>query len=751
MSAYERIVTTSGGHNCGGRCFLDVHVAGNRVTRITGSMRTFGSDEIRLSPCVRCGSYLERLYDPRRLKYPLRRTGRRGEGKFERISWKEAVAVISCELKRITETYGPRSRYVHYSTGIKGRMAEREFFRRLLSIYGGGYLNYYNSYSTACTTYATPYTYGTAETGSSRDTWLHSKLIILWGHNPAETVNSTGTMGYLKQAREKGAGIIVIDPRRSDTVKALADQWIPVLPTTDNALMDAMTWVILAENLYDRDFVDRYCVGFDEEHMPPGIPPGNSLVSYILGRADGIEKTPDWAAGICGVSAETIRQLARDFALSKPAALVQGFGPQRHAYGEQPVRGGTVLAAITGNVGIPGGWASGLGSYRPVKVASVPFSNPVTAAIPVFQWTEALARGEELTAADGLTGAEKLDSSIKFIANLAGNTLVNQHSDINRTRELLADESKCEFILASDEFLTPSTDFADIVLPSTNFLERIDIIESDDFGEYAVFMNKAVEPEFERRTGYDWIAEIADSLGVGGEFTGGRAYDDWAPYIVAETRRRDPDFPDYATFVREGIYYPERKEPHVAFRSQIEDPVNNPFPTPSGRIEIFSERLYRMNNPAEIPAVPGYIPAWEGPDDPLRDRFPLQLIGWHSKRSTHSTFANLNRAEKIVPMELWMNPSDAKPRGIQQGSRVRVFNGRGEVLIPVKLTEDIMAGVVAMPQGGWFRKDEEGSDGGASINTLTRQKPTPLAKGNPQHTNLVQVLSMQDSVSREEQ
>ena len=239
--------------------------------------------------------------------------------------------------------------------------------------------------------------------------------------------------------------------------------------------------------------------------------------------------------------------------------------------------------------------------------------------------------------------------------------------------------------------------------------------------------------------------------GVGGEFTGGRAYDDWAPYIVAETRRRDPDFPDYAAFVREGIYYPERKEPHVAFRSQIEDPENNPFPTPSGRIEIFSERLYRMNNPAEIPAVPGYVPAWEGPEDPLRDRFPLQLIGWHSKRSTHSTFANLNRAEKTVPMELWMNPFDAKSRGILQGSRVRVFNGRGEVLIPVKLTEDIMAGVVAMPQGGWFRRDEKGADGGASINTLTRQKPTPLAKGNPQHTNLVQVLSVQDGMPGEDQ
>ncbi len=739
MKQDERIVSTTGNHNCGGRCLLEVHVRGNRALRISGSKRRFGPEGRQLLPCVRCGSYLKRLYHPDRLKYPLMRVGKRGEGRFERISWNEALDHIAGELRRITETYGPRSRYIHYATGIMGKLAEKEFFRRLLGIYGGGYLNYYNSYSTACTNYATPYTYGTARTGSSRETLKDSKLIILWGHNPAETIFSTGTFSYLKEAKTKGARIIVVDPRRSDTVKALADQWIPLRPTTDNALMDAMLWVMISEKLYDEDFVRRFCLGFDENQMPPGIPPGNSLASYILGESDGIPKTPEWAEAICGVPADRIRSFAREYAGAKPAALIQGYGPQRHALGEQPVRGATVLAAVTGNVGISGGWASGAGTFKRFSLASVPVYNPVTASIPVFLWTEAITRGMSLGPEDGLIGAEKLDSSIKFIANLAGNCLVNQHSDIRRTEVILKDESLCEFILVSEEFLTSSAMYADIVLPSTNFLERIDIAASDTLGEYTIFQNQAVEPEFERRTGYDWIRELADRLGVGDEFSQGKSYEDWARFIVDETRRAEPDFPSYGRFREKGIYYPVYEKPHIAFEEQIRDPEKNPFPTPSGKIEIFSERLYRMNRPDEIPAVPKYLPSWEGPEDELTKKYPLQLIGWHSRRSTHSTFANLDRAHKTEALAVWINPRDAAPRGIVDGDMLRVWNDRGQVELPARITEDIMQGVAAMPQGGWYRPDAKGVDKGPSINTLTRFKPTPLAKGNSQHTILVEI------------
>ena len=738
MAGDKNIVLTSCGHNCGARCLIQVHVNHGGVTRVSGNQKTQAAGNTPFQGCLRLPAIKERLYHPDRLNYPLKRTGPRGEGVFARISWEEATGLIAAELKRITETYGPESRYVHYGSGINGVLAEGEFFRRLLSIYGGGYLNYEGSYSTACTNVATKYTYGTSQTGSSRDNWLHSRLIILWGHNPLETSFGTNTVHYLKQAKKKGAKIVVVDPRYSDTVMALADEWVPLLPTTDNALMDAMVYILIKEKLYDKSFVDKFCLGFDDTQMPPGISSEQSLAAYILGSYDGIVKTPEWAEKITRVPAASIRKLAHEYATLKPAALIQGWGPQRHAYGEQPVRGATVLAAITGNIGIPGGWASGSGHCLHMKSLKLPYHNPVKTTIPVFTWSQAVEKGQSMTPADGLKHADYLKSGIKFLACLAGNALINQHSDINKTKAILRDENACEFILVSDEFMTASAKFADLLLPSTNFLERIDIIAPWDH-EYLIFQNKAVETQHECRTGYDWMQDVAEKLGVENAFTLGRTYEDWARYIVEQYRKIDAAFPSYEEFSRTGIYSKEKDRPFIAFRAQIEDFPNHPFPTPSGKIEIFSPRLYAMNNPAEIPPIPKYIACWEGPEDPLKDRYPLQLIGWHSKRSVHSTMANSDLLEKAVPHCLWIHPADAHDRRLEDGERVRVFNQRGTLEITAKVTTRIIPGVVAMPQGAWYNPDANGVDHGGCINTLTKYHPTPLARGNPQHTNRVQV------------
>jgi len=737
MAEKEKQILTSCTFNCGARCLLAVQVKNNRVTRISCGRRESPPGTQPFRDCPRVPALKERLEHPDRLKYPLKRAGRRGEGKFTRISWEEATSLIAAELQRITETHGPEARYVHYGSGINGILAEGEFFRRLLAS-SGGYLNYYGSYSTACTNIATPYTYGTNKTGSSRESWLHSRLILLWGHNPAETSFGSDTLAYLQRARQGGARIIVIDPRYSDSAARLADQWIPLLPTTDNALMDAMIYVLVKENLYDKDFVEKYCLGFAENQMPPGVPAGQSLTSYVLGEVDGIAKTPRWAEKITRVPAATIHQLAREYATRKPAALLQGWGPQRHACGEQAARGATVLAAITGNVGILGGWASGSGHYVAAQWPTLPYENPVQTAIPVFSWIQAVADGQEMTSADGIRHAGGLTSGIKFLACLAGNALINQHSEINRTKALLADENNCQFILVSDEFMTSSAIYADLLLPSTNFLERIDLVAPWD-QEYLIFQNQAVEARYERRTGYDWIREVAEKLGVEEAFARGRSYEGWARYLVQRCREADPAFPAYEEFSRRGFYRKETHRPYVAFQEQIQDLDNHPFPTPSGRIEIFSPRLFALRKPREIPAIPRYIPCWEGPEDPLKERYPLQLIGWHSKRSVHSTLANSERLARAVPHALWIHPADAGPRGLADGDRVRVLNDRGTLEIQARVTTRIIPGVVAMPQGAWYQPDDKGVDRGGCINTLTKDHPTPLARGNPQHTNLVQV------------
>ncbi|QUH21588.1 molybdopterin-dependent oxidoreductase [Alkaliphilus sp. B6464] len=736
------IIPTAGTNNCGGRCVIKAHVKDGVVVRLSTDDEPDDPKSPQVRACVRGRSYRKTVFHPDRLKYPMKRVGKRGEGEFERITWEEAIDIIASETKRIKEEYGPASRFVHYASGVSATIRGNTLCQRLLAL-DGGHLGYYNSYSTACTAQATPYTYGTSSTGNTPDDWVNSKLIILWGHNPAESIFGT-TLYHLRRAKEAGVKIIVVDPRYSDTAIAFADEWVPILPGTDNAVMDAMAYVMITENLHDEDFLNKYTVGFDGEHMPEGIDGKESYKSYVLGEADGIPKTPEWAEKISKTPAETIIKLAREYATTKPAALIQGWGPQRNAHGEQIVRGATVLATMTGNVGINGGWASGAGNAGRQSIPSVPIpENPFPGKIPVFLWTDAIVRGTEMGAKDGVTGVDKLPSNIKLIYNLAGNTLLNQHSDCNKTAEILKDESKVEFIVVSDIFMTPSAKFADILLPANSMFERNNITTPWNSGDFVVYANKVVDPPFECKFEYEWLIEVADRLGIREEFTEGKeTIEDWCKWIVEGIKNNHPEFPSYEEFKARGIYKWTYDEPLVAFKAQIEDPENNPFPTPSGKIEIFSKRLYDMKNPAEIPAVPKYISSWEGPEDPLTKKYPLQCIGHHTKRRCHSTHDNNPWAEEVEAQSIWINTQDAEARGIQNGQMVKVFNDRGVVILPAKVTTRIMPGVTSMPQGAWYDPDKDGIDRRGNINTLTSHKPTPLAKGNPQHTNLVEIESI---------
>jgi anaerobic dimethyl sulfoxide reductase subunit A len=685
----------------------------------------------------------------------MKRVGDRGEGKFERISWQEAVDTIVKEWIRIRDTYGPGSRYVNYATGVSALFRGNQLAKRLLAL-DGGFLDSYNSYSTACITQATKLMYGTTESGNSLEDWLNSNLIILWGHNPAETKFDSGTLYYLRQAKKKGIPIIVIDPRKNDTAILLDAEWIPLRPATDSALADAMAYVIVDRGLQDQDFLDRCCVGFDKAHMPEGIAPSECYLSYLLGEKDGVPKTPQWGERITGVKAATIEQLAVRYATAKPAALIQGYGAQRHAYGEQSARGAMLLACMTGNVGISGGWASGVADSTRHKDPSIP--RPVNAygrMIPVFLWTEAILRGHEMTDLDGVTRiAEsdaqnavnsgqsdhvKLDSDIKMILNLAGNTLINQHGDINRTAEILRDTSKCEFIVCSDLFMTASAKFADILLPGVSMFECENITMPWKYGDFVGFTNKAIEPLYEGRFEYDWLVEVARGLGLEQEFSLGRTAGDWLKAAYEELRKTETELPDYETLKEAGIYRYQNNKVRIAFEKECQDPEKYPFPTPSGKIEIFSEKVYNTEYKEFFPAIPRYVTPPEGADDPLREMYPLQMIGWHTKRRCHSIHDNNQAMHRLDPQCIWIHPDDAAERGIQDGDEVLVRNDRGSVQIPARITDRIMRGVTAMTQGAWYQPDENGTDHGGSINVLTSLHPTPYARGNAQHTNLVEI------------
>ncbi|MGE5590849.1 MAG: DMSO/selenate family reductase complex A subunit [Bacillota bacterium] len=734
----ETIVPSGCANNCGGRCVIKAHVRDGKLVRITSDPAADTPDLPALRACLRGRSYRQMVYNPDRVKHPMKRVGKRGEGKFGQISWDEATTMVAEQIKRISKDYGPLALYPHYGWGLSGMNCGNTWIQRLLGLYNGDWLNYARDYSAAQTEYATPLTYGTFACGDFRENWVHSRLIILDGFNPAENVFGTNTTYFLRKAKEAGARIVVIDPRYTDTAVAFADDWIPIRPNTDSALFVAMAYVIISENLYDQALVDKIAQGFDEAHMPPGIPPGNSFKSYVLGEGDDkTPKTPEWAEKITGIPARTIKSLARQYATMKPAALVQGYGPQRHASGEQTVRTAIALATITGNLALKGGGGSGIG-MTPEYVAtdSIPVKGGST-KIPVFLWTDAITRGTEMTKEkDGIEGADRLPSNIKLIFNMAGNAMVNQHADINKTVKILQDESLVEFIVTSDIVMTPTARFSDLVLPAASVYERCDLISPWGFGQYLIWINKAIDPLFEARQEYDWIAEVAAKLGLKDQFTEGKTAEQWLEQCLTTTAKTYPEFPGIEAFKKAGVFRVTRTDFTPPLAPMVEA---GKFPTPSGKIEIFSQQLWDRNQHEEVPAIPKYVPGFEGPLDPLREKYPLQLHGWHYKRRAHSIHDDNPWMEEAARQEMWMNPADAEARGIKNGDKAKVFNDRGATILPVKVTVRIMPGVVAIPQGAWYTPGPDGVDRRGALNVLTNQRPTAMAWANAQHTNLVEV------------
>lgn len=732
-------------HNCGGRCLLRVLVKDGRISRIDTDDRPGDTAaDPQLRACIRGRAYRRRQYHPDRLQHPLLRTGSRGEGKFTRITWDEAYDRFVEKLKTIRDKYGNESIFIPYGTGSYNQINGRWPAVRLMNLYGGA-LDYYNSYSWACISKATTTVYGTGVCGNQRQDWLNSRYIIMWGWNPAEMRDGTNSEYFIKMARKKGARVVCIDPRMTLSAVALADEWIPIRPGTDAAMMSAMAYTMVKEDLIDRSFIRTHCIGFDKDQMPPGLEQEESYLDYLHGTRDGEPKTPAWAARITGVPSETIIRIAREYATTKPAMLYQGYGMQRRAYGEQPVRAGCVLAAISGNIGIHGGWASGIA----LQPGPGPFwsifptgTNPVKAKIPVFLWTEAIIRGTSMSARDGLTGTNKLTSNIKLIWSVASNILINQHGNTGRSARILSDESQVEFIVAQDQFMTPSARYADLVLPACTHFETWGLEDGWKYGEEVILMPQIVEPAFESRSDYGICAGLAAKLGIGQEFTEGLDERGWTKRLWDQYRlMRFPGLPDFEEFLvsNKGVYSVPVYDPAVSFEKFRKDASANPLPTPSGKIEIFSETLLNLNQPLEIPPIPKYIQEWESPFGKEAELYPLQAIGPHYLARVHSTHDNVDWLREAFPQRLFINPIDAGPRNISNGDVVLAFNPRGRIELPCRVTPKIMPGVVAIPQGAWSEFNRSGIDIKGNINTLSSERWSPLAFGNTQHTIMVEI------------
>ncbi|MFC1914006.1 molybdopterin-dependent oxidoreductase [Chloroflexota bacterium] len=706
----EKIVRTTCASHCGGTCVLRVHVKDGVITRI----ETDDGEEPQLRACARGRAYRQRVYDSSRLKYPLKRVGTRGKGRFERITWSEALDTVAKELIRIRDTHGPASIVFAPGAGDITQVHNPfRLFHKTLSLIGG-YTPTWGVWSYQGGIFAVTNTYGDWRSGNSRDDLLNSRLIILWGWNPANTVCGTNTCWYLARAREAGTRVVAVDPRLTDTAAVLADQWIPIVPGTDAAMLIAMAYVIINENLQDRAFLNKYTIGF--EHFK----------NYVLGIEDGVSKTPQWAEKITGVPAAIIQNLAKAYASTKPAALLTGIAPGRTAYGEQYHRAAMTLAAITGNVGIHGGDAAGRawesGSWYPYKMLYGPTHRPKDGVNPIMKNLSADGRMQLYVSSGvhyakvadfiikGKTGGYPTDPKMLFIVN---HNYVNQNPNINKTAQAL---NKLEFIVVLEQVMTSTAKFADILLPTATFLERNDIYWGVGTPFYSL-VKKVIEPWGECKTHLEIARELALHAGVT-DFGDENEEDVMREYAIGT------EIPNYEEFKKKGIYRISPGEPYVAFKEQIGDMTNNKFNTPSGKIELYCQTLADRNDP-KCPPIAKYIETWESRNDPLTEKYPLQFISTHFKRRTHGQFDQVPWLRELESQALVINTIDAEARGISNGDHVRVFNDRGEVIIACKVTERIIPGVVDMPQGAWYEPDEKRIDRGGNPNVLTRDEISP--------------------------
>ncbi|NKF52737.1 molybdopterin-dependent oxidoreductase [Shewanella sp. WXL01] len=789
--------------NCGSNCPIKVFSRDGVITRIETDHET--TDEYgvnhQIRACARGRSLKQRTYAPDRLTTPMKRVGKRGEGKFVPITWDQAYSEIAAKLQSVAQEYGNESIYFNYGTGAYyGFASNTATWGRLLNL-NGGFLNHHWDYSWAQVYSACMATYGDqwdSIGGSSLSEIENSDLFVGFGYNPNEIRQSGSGEGYdfikALEANTNNIEVYMIDPKYTDSMRGNENKWLAIRPGTDAAIIEAIIYQMINSGWVDsnaKSFLDKYCVGYDQASLEATkadleakgdrhathIDVTDNYHDYILGlgkyQTQGA-RTPEWAESICGITADDIRELADKIMAAKAPYIIVGGGVSRHSNGDQNTRAAYMLAIMTGKIGTPGVNTGAMNSSYSFPISGMSAgSNPVDVTIPVFSWSDAIVRGEEFTGTtDGVRFATsgtneladnndaKLNSNIKVIINASGNALINQHSDSNGTAAILQDDTMCEMIIVTDCWMTPSAKFADILLPDTTWLESEDVA-NDSYASgqmaYATMMSTSLTPVGDSKSMYDICAGIAEKMGKGGEYTEGRTGREWCEKIYDETKAANSDISMPATYSEAqevGVFRKYAPSSNVALQSFIADPVANPRPTVTGKIEIYSlSNAYKagtwtIKEGETISPLPKYVVTAEGfEDNESAKSYPLQLCGFHTKGRTHSSYHNVPWLREAVEDAVWMNPVDANARGLNQGELIHLYNDRGTVELPVRITSRVTPGVAMLGQGGWYTPDPDGRVGpsghvidiGGCINTLTKYAPTPVVKGNPQHTNRAQV------------
>ncbi|NKZ78694.1 molybdopterin-dependent oxidoreductase [Rhodococcus hoagii] len=633
----------------------------------------------------------------------------RGADEFVAVSWDELTELLARELRRIVDRHGNRAIFGgSYGWASAGRFhhAQSQVHRFLNML--GGYTRSVHTYSLGATGVIMPRVVGTHWKLFARSTnWdviaANTDLMVCFGGVPLKNtaVNGGGTSehptrGALDRLRERGGEVVSISPLRDDLHGRC--EWIAPIPGSDVAIMLGLAHVLASEGLHDKDFLDRYCVGYER------------FESYLLGIDDGVAKTPEWASALSGMPAEQIVALARRMAAGRTMVTVT-WSLQRVRYGEQAPWMGVTLAAMLGQIGLPGGgFGHGYGSMNEPGLAPVPYplptlfqgSNPVSDLIPVAAIADLLLRPGEEFDFDG----RRLTFPDTRLVYWAGGNPFHHHQDLARLRRALA---RPDTIVVHEPYWTPMARHADIVVPSTTSLERNDLACTRN-DPLLVAMQQAVPRHADARDDYDTFSALAHRLGFGERFTEGRTAQQWIEHLYEQWRGfvlTDPahvEAPAFDEFWRRGFVRMRTEDGLSLFSDFRDDPERNPLTTPSGRIEIFS---------ADIDGF-GYDDCagharWFEPDEwlggPRAQRFPLHLIANQPRTRLHGQLdhGGTSQASKIRGREpIRLHPADAADRGLAAGEVVRVFNDRGACLAGVVLDDGVRRGVVQLSTGAWY-------------------------------------------------
>lgn len=678
------------------------------------------------------------IYSPSRVRYPMVRldwlkkhkysADTRGNNRFIRVTWDEALDLFYRELERVQKDYGPWALHAGQTgwnqTGSFNNCTAH--MQRAVGMHGN-YITKVGDYSTGAGQTIMPYVLGSTEVYAQGTSWSeildNSDNIVLWANDPVKNLQvgwnceTHESFKYLEQLKEKVAkgeiNVLSVDPVKNKTQRYLENDHLYINPMTDVAFMLAVAHVLYNEELYDKKFIETYCLGFEE------------FIQYVQGQTkDKTEKTPEWAASICGVKADKIREFAR-MLVNGRTQILMGWCIQRQEHGEQPYWAAAVVAAMVGQIGLPGGGISYGHHYSSIGVPSTGFAGPggfprnldqgmkpkwdnndfngYSRTIPVARWIDAILEpGKEIN----YNGGKVKLPDFKMMV-ISGCNPWHHHQDRNRMKKAF---KKLQTVVTIEFAWTATCRFSDIVLPACTQWERNDI---DVYGSYSsrglVAMHRLVDPLFQSKPDFQIMSELTQRFGRREEYTRGMSEMEWIESLYNDCKKSNEgkfEMPEFNEFWEKSVLDFGEGKPWVRHADFRKDPELNPLGTPSGFIEITSRKIGRY----------GYEHCQEHPmwfeksershGGPGSDKFPFWLQSCHPDKRLHSQMCESEEFRATYAVQgrepVYINPVDAKAKGIKDGDLVRVFNNRGQLLAGAVVTDSYPRGVIRIEEGAWY-------------------------------------------------